>query len=418
MSHSTSILLLGDGAEVTRLRQRLARHFLAVERARSFDEARELALRCRFHLLVLVDPPQPWPELQALLAERAGLPSDVLFIAERSRAATAVEALRGGVADALLQPVATEDLVATVNAICGRAGSQPRARLGGPGPVLVGESGPMRQVTALLGRIAPAASPVLIEGETGTGRTLLARLLHELSGREGAFVAVDCGAAGRDRLARELARCATETAGDGTLFVHDIHAMPLDLQAELLRGIENSTAALQRGQPVASRIIASTRIDLAELVARHRFREDLYHRLRVMRIGLPPLRERRSDIPLLVAHFVDSLSSESGLAPLEFQPAEIEALVQYDWPGNVRELRDAVEQTLLRGRLPADALVGAAEPARGTPDYPLDWTLEQVKRHHMACVLEDCDGNKSAAARRLDISRKTLDRKLGTAGNE
>ena len=168
----------------------------------------------------------------------------------------------------------------------------------------------------------------------------------------------------------------------------------------------------------AGRVFAATQTNIAELVARHRFREDLWHRLRVMRIGLPPLRERRADIPLLAAYFNDRLSAEMGRPPVELQPAELEALVAHDWAGNVTELRQVIEQTLLRGQLPADALVRSAVRSTGTPDYPLDWTLEQVKRHHMVCVLEDCDGNKSAAARRLDISRKTLDRKLGASGPE
>ena len=140
---------------------------------------------------------------------------------------------------------------------------------------------------------------------------------------------------------------------------------------------------MEQGIPGANRIVASTGASLTELVARQRFREDLRDRLNVVRLGLPPLRKRRGDIPLLVAHFVDRLSAAEGLARVEFPPADIEALGRYHWP-----------------------------------DYPLDWTLEQVKRHHMACVLEACDGNKSAAARRLDISRKTLDRKLGAFGRE
>jgi DNA-binding NtrC family response regulator len=202
-----------------------------------------------------------------------------------------------------------------------------------------------------------------------------------------------------------------ESAAPGTLCLHEIHALPLPLQAEMLRNMEAGAAG-------SHRIVASTRPNLAELVSRQRFREDLLHRLNAMRIGLPPLRERREDIPRLVAHFVDRLSVEAGLSRVEFQPAEIEAIERYDWPGNVRELRDTVEQTLLRGRLPADALTGKVGGRAVTPDYPLDWTLEQVKRHHMACVLDACDGNKSAAARRLDISRKTLDRKLGAFGRE
>ena len=130
---------------------------------------------------------------------------------------------------------------------------------------------------------------------------------------------------------------------------------------------------------------------------------------------MPPLRERRDDIPLLAAHFVDKLSAEIGVQPIELGAAQFEELQGHHWPGNVRELRNVVERSLLLGRLPAESLPktvvsDAAEP----PDYPLDWTLEQVKCHHMARVLEDSGGNKSAAARRLDISRKTLERKLGT----
>jgi DNA-binding NtrC family response regulator len=269
----------------------------------------------------------------------------------------------------------------------------------------------MQGIRTLVERIAPADVPVLIEGEAGTGRKHVARLLHERSDRRGPFITVDCAATEADRLAGQVAQHTRDIAAHGTLCLHEIHALPLLLQSEMLRSMDDGAAA-------AGRIVASTQANLAELAARRRFREDLLQRLNVLRIGLPPLRERRGDIPLLVAHFVDRLSAGAGLPRVEFRPAEFEALGRYAWPGNVRELRDAVEQTLLRGRLPADALTGKAEARAVTPDYPLDWTLEQVKRHHMACVLEACDGNKSAAARRLDISRKTMDRKLGAFGRE
>jgi DNA-binding NtrC family response regulator len=419
VSQSTSILLLGDGAETSRLRQRLARHFLTVESARTIDESRELGLRCRFHLLVVVDPEDRWSTLQAALEECEGLPSEILLIAEKSRAENAVEALRGGVSDVLLRPFSTEDLVATVNAICGDGGSRPSTRAGKQQVSLVGNSGPIREIRAIAGRIAPSSSTVLVEGEAGTGRKRLARLLHEQSGRQGPFVPVDCSSVDADRLERELlGQPVAAHAATATLFLGDIHHLPLDLQAEMLRSMEQNALAAERGAPVATRIIASTDTNLGDLVARQRFREDLYHRLNALRIGMPPLRERREDIPLLVANFVESLSAERGLSPLELKPSELDALGMHDWPGNVQELRSVVEQTLLRGRLPADAFAGTARRGRGSPDYPLDWTLEQVKRHHMTCVLEACKGNKAAAARRLDISRKTLDRKLGTSGHE
>jgi DNA-binding NtrC family response regulator len=406
--HSTSILLLGDGAEASRLRQRLSRHFLAVENARSVEESRELARRCRFHVLVVVDPPAPWHELQRALEASEELPSATLLVTEKSRAEAAIEALRSGVSDVLLRPFSTDELVAAVTTICSEAVPGPRAGLGTPGQTLVGDSGPMREIRALVERVAPTASTVLIEGESGTGRKLLARLLHEQSGRVGPFTTVACGTADRDALERTLAGRERETAA-GTLFLDDIDALPLDLQARLLRSMVDAAA---------KRIVAATRANLAELVRRHRFREQLWQRLQVLRIGLPPLRERRADIPLLVAYFADRLSAEMGRPPVEFRPEELEALGDYDWPGNIAELRRAVEQRLLRGQLPADALVGTVERDTGAPDYPLDWTLEQVKRHHMICVLDACNGNKSAAARRLDISRKTLDRKLGPVGQE
>ena len=404
MSHSTSILLLGDGPEVSRLRQRLARHFLAVERARTFDEARELTQRCRFHLLVLVDPPGPWQSLQQALEEGADLPSATLLIADKSRAETAVLALRGGVSDALLRPFSTEELVASVNDICRKGAAGDRGRPGGGRSALIGNSAPMRDIRMLIERIAPTLATVLIEGEAGTGRSLLARLLHEQSGRRGSFIPVDC-------TAHAGGIPETPVQADATVFLDNVQELPMDLQGQLLRSMEEGARA-------DNRIVASTQASLEDLVARRRFRSDLCHRINAVRIALPPLRERRADIPLLAAHFVDSLSGEMELPPVRFEADELEALRNYDWPGNVRELRDVVEQTLLRGRMPADALAGAIGHGPVTADYPLDWTLEQVKRHHMACVLDACDGNKSAAARRLDISRKTLDRKLGAFGRE
>jgi DNA-binding NtrC family response regulator len=394
--HSTSILLLGDRPDVSRLQQRLSRHFLAVEQARTLDEARELTQRCRFHLLVLVDPTAP---LRALLEQGAGLPDATLLITDKSRAETALEALRAGVSDVLLRPFSSNELVAAVNAICGKSAPGNRGR---GDSALIGNTSPMRDIRALVERVAPTAATVLIEGEAGTGRTLLARLLHAQSGRQGPFIPVDC-----KTHADGIAEIAMQAGA--TLFLDNVHQLPLDQQGDLLRNMDAGADY---------RIIASTRAALDELVARHRFREDLWHRLNVMRIALPPLRLRRADISLLAAHFIDRLSAGMGLPPVRFEPDELEALDNYDWPGNVRELRDVVEQTLLRGRMPADALAGSVERGPVTPDYPLDWTLEQVKRHHMMCVLEACDGNKSAAARRLDISRKTLDRKLGASGCE
>jgi two-component system NtrC family response regulator len=431
---STSILLLGDaGSEVSRLRRSLARRFLLVESARDLDDARELALRCQFHVLVLVDPKQPWDELHRSLDDRDWLPPKILLIADRDFADTAIDALRDGASDVLLRPFATEDLVAAINGLGEPVESGPKSRARKTPRRLVGTTESIRKVRTLIERIAPMPATVLIEGETGTGKELVARLLHEQSGRRGPFIPVNCSAIAPDLLESELfghtqgaftsANRMREglfvAAGGGTLFLDEINEMRLDMEVKLLRTLEENTirpVGSDREIPVDCRIVASTQADLADLVAEHRFREDLYYRLNVIRIAVPPLRERRQDIPLLAAHFVENLSAEMGLSPVDLDPGQLEELLAHDWPGNVRELRNVVERTLLLGRLPAESLPKRAPRRVLPPEYPLDWTLEQVKQHHMTRVLEDSGGNKSAAARRLDISRKTLERKLGAAG--
>ena len=404
MPQTTSILLVGAGPGLSRLRAALSKHFLTVESARDLDASRELTLRCRFHLLVLVDPQAPWHELRQSLEASDGLPASTLLVADKSRAEAAVEALRDGVSDVLLRPFSTDEIVTTINAICRDGASADGQPPGRGAPALVGDTGPMRDIGVLIGRIAPTDATVLVEGETGTGRNLVARLLHEQSGRQGPFISVDC---------RAITGGIPDTANPSaaTLHLKNVDALAIDLQGQLLGNMEEYVRA-------GNRIVASTQVSLPDLVARRRFRSDLFRRLNAVRIALPPLRERRADIPLLAAQFIDSLSAGMALPPVRFEADELEALRNYAWPGNVRELRDVVERTLLRGRMPADALAGSVGRGPVTADYPLDWTLEQVKRHHMACVLKACDGNKTAAARRLDISRKTLDRKLGAFGRE
>lgn len=433
MPHPSAILLLGSGPESSRLQRVLSRHFLTVESARTLGETPELTRRCRFHRLVLVDPVGPWDKLRRTLDACAGLPPDIFMIIDRSRADSAVDALRDGIADVLMRPFSSDELVTALTA----ARSRRSARPGGPAPgaphELIGNSRAMRSVVALIERLAPTPATVLVEGETGTGRDLVARLLHDLGGRQGPFIHVDCASVAPDELETELFGQASATvstgtparegallsAGGGTLYLDEVHELPMRTQARLRRALEEKAvrpAGSQRDVPVDCRVVASAGPDLAGHVAQRRFRADLFRRLSVVSIGLPPLRKRKADIPLLAAHFADRLSAEMGLAPLEFEPAQMEQLRRHDWPGNVRELHDLVEQALLLDRPPAEALIKPPERGSGAPDYPLDWTLEQVKQHHMARVLAASDGNKSAAARRLGVSRKTLDRKLGTRG--
>ena len=433
MPHPTSILLLGSGPQPARLQRLLSKHFLTVERARSLDETLELTRRCRFHRLVLVDPEGPWPTLRQALDACEGLPPDVFVIIDRSRADSGVEALRDGVADVLMRPFSAEELVAALTAARNRRAARPVGPVSGAQHELIGNSRAIRAARALVERLAPTPATVLVEGEAGTGRSLVARLLHHLGGRHGPFIHVACDSVAPDELEIELFGHTTTAgsienparqgaflaAGGGTLYLDEVHELPAHTQARLQRILDEKTIrppGSQREVRVDCRVVASTGTDLAGRVAQQRFREDLFRCLGVVSIGLPPLRERRGDVPLLAAYFADRLAAEMGLAPQAFEPSQLEQLRRHDWPGNVRELHDLVEQALLLDRPPAEALIRPAKRGAGAPDYPLDWTLEQVKQHHMARVLTASDGNKSAAARRLGVSRKTLDRKLGSRG--
>lgn len=432
MSQSTSILLLGGTRpEADRLRRTLTRYFLLVESARDCDEAAALASRCRFDVLVWIDPREArWDKLQQLLDEHAGLPQRRLLLVASDLAAMAVTALRAGAADALLRPCSTDQLVAALTAAGEDRPHRPHA---GVATALVGDTAAIRAIRGLLAPLAATAATVLVEGEAGTGKALVARLLHEYSGRDGPFVRCDCATITPDALDRELfgdgrgARQRTEgrtpgpfaRAQEGTLLLSGIDALPVELQAKLLTVLREAGSpprGSSPGKPADCRIVVTTRTDLAERVAQSRFREDLYHCLNGIRLTLPPLRERPEDIPLLVSHFAQRAAIDAGLAPVDFDGAMLEALRSNAWPGNVRELEGAVAQAVLLGKLP-EAVPEIPATQVDAPEYPRDWTLEQVKQHHMRRVLDACGGNRSAAARRLAISRKTLERKLGNNGD-
>ena len=394
-----------------------------------------MAARCRFHVVVLVDPRAPWNELRRALDECEDLPPDVVVIADRKQAQTAIEALRDGVTDVLLRPFPSSELIAAIGGSGGERGVAKTARPAmADDRTLIGDSPAIRAVRDLVERVAPTPATVLIAGEIGTRRARVARLLHEQSGLQGPFVPVDCGAVAPELLASELfghSRPDPDRNGGrrdgvfvaargGTLFLDDISELRPDLQVRLLRTLDENTyrpVGSDREVAVDCRIIAATRVDLRDLVAQGRFRADLCYRLDTIRIELPPLRERRSDIPSLATDILERVSTMMGLARVDLDAALLDELQAHDWPGNERELQNVIERLLLVGRLPDD--LSTATPDREVAsNYPLDWTLEQVKHHHMLRVLEATGGNKSAAARRLKVSRKTLERKLGPSGRE
>jgi transcriptional regulator with GAF, ATPase, and Fis domain len=305
------------------------------------------------------------------------------------------------------------------------------------GRLFVGDSPGARRVLDLVSRVAPSKISVLVTGESGTGKELVARMIHARSDRaEKPFVAINCAALPESLLESELfgiergvatgveARPGRfETAQGGTLFLDEIGDMPVSLQSKLLRVLQEREIERVGGRrrvPIDVRVLAATHAHLQERIARGEFREDLYYRLRVVEIHLPPLRERREDIPRLVRYFLERFAAREGKALPVLDREAYAALLAHDFPGNIRELENLLEgaAALSQGGalrredlqwLPHAAMrLDAAAPAAGEEDVA---DLRSLEDRHIRRVLRLAGGNKSRAARLLGISRRTLYRK-------
>jgi DNA-binding NtrC family response regulator len=422
------------------VRRALSRGLAVAEFAETAADAERLLPRCHFDCVVVevasaADPMLSWVEQ---LRRAGSVPC--ICVAAPDDPLLASASLRAGAAVVLSHPLDARSLqhfLAAQPGLRGR-GSAPAGRAAGSSSALhvhlVGDSAPIRRVRAMVERVAPTPATVLIEGQTGTGKELIARLLHERSGRRGPFIPVNCGAIPPELMETELFGHAKGAftgahqqreglfvaARGGTLFLDEISEMRSDLQVKLLRALEESCirpVGSDREVSIDVRIVASAQPGLREQVQERRFREDLYYRLNVVHILLPNLRERPDDIPVLLQHFMRNVADEYGMTPVGLDPAQVLALCERDWPGNVRELRNFVERVVLMGGPPEEepaATPGAAEVEPGA--YPAEWTLEQVKQAHIVRVLALNRGNRSATARQLGVSRKTLERRLGPSG--
>jgi two-component system response regulator AtoC len=307
-------------------------------------------------------------------------------------------------------------------------------------PDLVGSSPCVAELRRMIDLVAPTATTILITGETGTGKEVIARRVHGGSPRaERPFVAVNCAALPENLIESELfgyergaftgaagSRAGYfEEAHTGTLFLDEVADLPLALQPKLLRALQQREVrrlGATRSVPVDVRVIAATNGDVARAVADGRLRPDLYYRLRVIELHLPPLRERKEDIPALCEHFVAVHQAEAGSPPRRASPAALTAMDAYTWPGNVRELENVVERALVLARLDAgDALLPCHLPEELVPGdgvsvavppparaLDLAGAVGRVRRHYLAEALRLSGGNKVVAARLLGISRRGL----------
>jgi transcriptional regulator with PAS, ATPase and Fis domain len=302
---------------------------------------------------------------------------------------------------------------------------------------IIGESKQMKDVFAKIQRAAPVDSTCLILGESGTGKELVAQALHHNSPRKkGPFVAVNCAAVPATLVESELfghVRGAFtgatdrrfgrfEQADGGTLFIDEIGDFELGLQAKLLRVLETFTLTPVGGhedRKVDVRVIAATSRDIRKMLEEGTFREDLYYRLNVVTIGLPPLRQRTDDIPILVEHFLREISQQKHTASRRISPEVMRRFEAYRWPGNIRELRNTLERmmVLADGEVLTDKdlpeeILAASNDFASPKEVPTNLTMDELERLAISKALEQCGGNRTHAAEKLGISVRTLQRKL------
>ncbi len=443
-----SVLIVDDEEGMRHFLERsLKRRCGMVEAAANVEQAAALMARLHFDLLILdiALPGKSGIEWLHELREH-GFCGDVILITAFADMETAIGALRGGASDFILKPFRVDQILNSIKRCFERARlarenfvlRRELAERSADALGLVGHSPVIEQLRSLLRRVGQMPSTVLLLGESGSGKEVAARALHQSSPRvQRPFVPLNCAAIASELIESELFghvkgafTGATESrnglfyyAHGGTLFLDEISELPLAMQTRLLRVLEERRlrpVGSEREVPVDVRIIAATNRDLAAEVAAGRFRQDLYFRLAVVDIRIPPLRERAEDIPELLRHFMGQLSAQLGVAPLALTHDLVRRLADYAWPGNVRELRNFVERSLILGSFPSRMMPALADGgAEGAAEGAVDetaLTLEEVEKRHILRVVAACGGNKAEAARRLEVSRKTLDRKFAEWG--
>jgi len=410
---------------------------LEMAKAQSFD-------------LILSDVVMPGKDGLSLLEDlkQQGVSTPVVMMSGQAHIEMAVRATRLGALDFLEKPISTDKLLLTVdNALrlqrLESENKQLRQRLGKHEIVWKGEA--MRRVMAQVERVAASESRVCILGDTGTGKELVARTIHEKSTRAaGPFVTLNCAAVPAELIESELFGHEKgsftgasgrhigkfEQADQGTIFLDEIGDMPLGMQAKLLRVLEEGEVERIGGDKAISvnvRVVVATHRDLEARVREEKFRQDLFHRIYVFPLMLPPLRERREDIPALVAHFAEQVCAQNGWKPVPFSKEAMEALQAHAWPGNVRELRNMVERLMLLatdGQVDVETVQMALPKSSGsgttagvvTGNGPLADRVQSFEREVILAELKRSHHNMSMAAKSLGLERSHLYKKAEQLG--
>jgi DNA-binding NtrC family response regulator len=375
--------------------------------------------------------------LRRLKGDEVNTEAEILMMTAYATVDTAVQAMKEGAFDYLVKPFDPEEVQIQIQKIVShrelvlenillRQKLEERSEY----DEIIGKSDAMQEIYDMISRVAPTDSTVLITGESGTGKELVAQAIHGNSQRcYMPFIAVSCGALPDSLLESELfgyekgaftgaehtKKGRFELADQGTLFLDEIGDISLKTQVDLLRVLQEKKFRRLGGQEeigVDVRILTATNRDLKKAISDHRFREDLFYRLNVISIHLPPLRERKEDIPLLVKAFIWRYCLEMNKEPVKTAPSAMKLLIDYDWPGNVRELENVIERALVIGRGPeivTDDLPFARKEL--TPDK-LPRSLKLMEKYHIETILKETGWNISQTARLLEIDRQTLYNKI------
>jgi DNA-binding NtrC family response regulator len=450
------LLVADDKENILKLFQDVFAHGFNITTAADGQKALAMALNGNFDVVVS-DIRMPGVDGLTLLREikRARPEVEVILMTAFASIPNAVEAMKEGAYDYLTKPFDPEEALLVVQ----RAAERKRLREQAENlrsllqdtygfRNLVGKSPAMQKVFALLRRAADTDATVLITGESGTGKELVARAIHcEGLRKDKRFVAVNCGAIPENLIESELfghkkgvftgaiadKRGLFEEAEGGTLFLDEVGELPFPLQVKLTRVLQER-AVRRIGEaeerPVNVRILAATNVDLKEAVKEGKFREDLFYRLNIFPIRLPPLRERREDIPLLAALFLERHGRQQKSAVTGFTPEALSALMRYDWPGNVRELQNAIERALAVSdgpRIGMEALPEEMPDTQGTPRISsaagsltyheaVQLAIDRASRDYLGALMREFKGNVTKAAERAGMERESLHRLLKRYG--